>query len=210
MPFPKKYANNRVGDEYPGAPILYTEIEDDGLMDYIKSVQAGLQNTNVNLLGIVGPIMRRSFAEQFAVGGDPEPWALNRRSTILRKQRRDSPRTKGGNYPRRLLQLDEAAGRYFESGVLIDQGPLRDSYARKGARGHVERMNADGSIEIGSSIPYAAIQQQDHRDRGGGIVPARRLVVRDSDVELIKQAIDAHVGSLVASGIDNPISSMDS
>jgi len=86
--------------------------------------------------------MRKAFGKNFSEGGRPRWTPLSQRTIRGQKSGRASAPYGEGNIQWRLKQR----GNYGPENVLIEGGALRDSYRRKGARGHVERLDsADGN-----------------------------------------------------------------
>lgn len=97
----------------------------------------------------VARILREDAGSQFAQGGDPA-WQPLQPSTVMAKRMADlPPRGKGGRILPRLKQR----GVFGPASILIATGALRDSYRRKGARGHVERIDTQkGTVHVGSQL----------------------------------------------------------
>ncbi len=112
----------------------------------LTKIQDRAEHLTPLLNGIAG-VLRRSFAAQFAAGGEPA-WQPLAASTIAAKLSGGLPaRTKKGNIPWRLKQ----GGAFGPANILIATGALRDSYVQKGARGHVETIDEkDGTVDVGS------------------------------------------------------------
>lgn len=129
-----------------------------------------------------GSILRRSAAEQFAEGGSPTPWDALKPETIARRRSLlrsgGMPLTPSGRVPLRLRQRRSASDytrAFGDDTRLIFTGLLRDSYARQGARGHVERLDrANGALEFGSALHYAKAHQEGYAKNN---VPARPVVI---------------------------------
>lgn len=101
-------------------------------------------------------IMRDAYGDRFKQGGDPA-WKPLAASTVASKSGAGLPaRTPKGRVPWRLKQQ----GQFGPANILIRSGALRDSYRRKGARGHVEQIDAGaGTVSVGSNLPYAKFHQ---------------------------------------------------
>ncbi len=101
------------------------------------------------LLEKVAALTRESLGEQFAAGGPG--WQALAASTVAAKRMAGLPPTgKGGKPLRRLMQ----GGTSGPGSILIASGTLRDSYRQKGARGHVEHIDAGSdTVEVGSQLP---------------------------------------------------------
>lgn len=100
------------------------------------------------LLKGIANAMRRSFADQFAKGGDPT-WQPLAPSTIAAKLMASLPNnTSKNSIPWRTKQSGDS-----ESGsTLIGKGGLSNSYAILGALGNIERIDLqDGSVTVGSN-----------------------------------------------------------
>jgi phage gpG-like protein len=157
------------------------------------------------LLNLLAADLRKAFRANFAQGGRPA-WAANAASTIARKTGMGLPaRTKKGNIPWRLKQNGGFGG---SNSVLIMTGALRDSYATKNGRGHVEVIDeANGTVSVGSNLktkkgaPLAVYMQGGAKPFtisnafGRGIVvhhpgyPARPQTVTDEDAGRMSQTM---------------------
>lgn len=133
--------------------ILTTDL--DAALRQVEVRQQRLEHPAPVLYAIAG-IMRADARAQFAEGGDPA-WKPLAPSTLAAKIRARLPaKTAKGRVPTRLKQN----GNFGAANILIATGVLRDSWSRKGAKGAVEEVNeATGTVNIGSSIPYAAAHQ---------------------------------------------------
>lgn len=115
-------------------------------LTYLSMKQAPYKNLNP-ALRTAAQVMRRSFARQFAVGGEPA-WTPLSPFTIAKKRSQGVPRrTAKGRIPWRLKQN----GQFGPENILIARGMLRDSYVQSGAIGHIERYTED-SVFVGSNL----------------------------------------------------------
>lgn len=109
------------------------------------------------LLALVANLLRADARQQFAEGGNPA-WKALAASTIMAKMAAGLPaKLPSGRVPRRLMQSGGFGG---STSILIATGALRDSWGRKDAKGNVEDIDvSNGTVEVGSSLPYAPFQQ---------------------------------------------------
>jgi phage gpG-like protein len=137
----------------------------DGLSEFrdeLRKVRDALSDLQP-FLTRVAIALRRGFAEMFnsegRAGGDP--WQPLAPSTIAAKQRlfeMGAIRGRVHGVRARLRAGEVQAGSL--PGILIRTGALKDSVARRGVRGNIHRVAADGkSIQVGSSLPYAAVHE---------------------------------------------------
>jgi len=138
-----------------GNAFLEIEVAVEDAIHYLEAREARLRDMGP-ALAEVARYMREAIGARFAEGGDP-PWQQLAISTVLEKRGAGLPaRTKKGNVPWRLKQQ----GQFGAANILIRTGALRDSYRRKGGRGHIENIDtAANTVEVGSSLPYARFHQ---------------------------------------------------
>lgn len=135
-------------------PIRYT-VDASTAIEELKTLQGKLQHLAPAWLNVTR-IARQAFARNFSVAGIP-PWAPLAPSTVRQKLLLNLPgglRTPKGRVPPRLLQN----GTLSERTILIRTGTLRDSLARRGARGNVTTFDDNGAF-AGTAIPYAIFHE---------------------------------------------------
>lgn len=111
----------------------------------------------------IARIIRRDLAAQFSSGGEP-PWQALKPSTLAAKRFAGLPPKMARNRNLVMPRLRQNGG---ATNVLIATGALRDSYVRKGARGHFEETDPKtAKVVVGSQLktrdtnaPLAVIHQ---------------------------------------------------
>lgn len=114
--------------------------------------------TNIEpLLNRIARIMRRAAAARFRDGGPG--WRPLAESTVADKLAADlPPKMPNGRIFPRFRQAGALAAP--ATTILIRSGALRDSWVRKRDRNHYENIDVEqGTVEIGSELPYAAAHQ---------------------------------------------------
>jgi hypothetical protein len=134
---------------------LTIEIECDDAVAMLAQLEKRASDLEP-VLKQMAAIIREDLGHAFEVGGPG--WKPLAASTIAAKRMAGVPSLTGkGNVPRRLVQN----GSFGAANILIATGALRDSYRRKGARGHIEKIDAKaGTVEVGSSLPIAKYHQK--------------------------------------------------
>lgn len=149
-----------------------------------------------DLMNGIAILMRRSFAENFNVGGRPA-WAPLSPRTIAEKERLFEAGVIRGR--RRGVRVRVPRGQVNAGalpGILIRYGRMKDAVARRGVQGNVHRVSADGrTLEIGvgeifvpergRKVGYPSVHQRGDPSRR---IPARPfLVIQDEDMEAIRR-----------------------
>jgi len=135
-----------------------------GLDSYIRDWQELIDRVRKprELAKTLARRMRACFAENFNAEGRPEKWAPLAESTIAAKQALYEAGAIRGR--RRGIRVRLGSGgeqRGSLPGILMARGDLKDSVARAHTKGNIERIKDGGrEIEVGSSLPYAAVHDQ--------------------------------------------------
>lgn len=136
---------------------LVIDVQSASAMAVLTERAKALRDTRP-LTEAIAVILRKSLGDQFSKGGNPI-WVPLAPSTVAAKRALGLPsRTSKGNIPRRLMQR----GQFGPGGILIASGALRDSYRRKGAKGHFEETT-NTTVRVGSRLPYAIFHQKGTR-----------------------------------------------
>jgi len=129
-------------------------VEPDGL----TPLRERLANQS-SVLNIVGMILRREFAENFARQGRPGQWQPLSPSVLADKRRMmDQGSIRGRVAATQTLQR---GGGGTLPGILVRTGDLRNAYARRNVRGNIHELSGDGrSLTVGVNLPYAAYHEE--------------------------------------------------
>lgn len=196
-------------------PVLVKLDHIEQLAGYLADIRRRAENPT-ELMDAVGIIMRASFAENFNVGGRPEPWQPLALETILEKMAlfaagliRGRKRGVRVRVPRGQINAGSMPG------ILIRTGRLKDAASRKGAQGNIHRIiNGGRGIEVGvgplfvPENPYGPGKRRGRMKTAGRLIPygayhndparfgisrlPRRqfLLVQEEDMERIHQAAE--------------------
>lgn len=131
--------------------------------------------TNIEpLLNRIARIMRRAAAARFRDGGPG--WRPLAESTVADKLAADLPPKMGNG---KVFPRFRQAGALTAPAttILIRSGALRDSWVRKRDKYHIENIDVEqGTVEIGSALPYASAHQMGTPPRL--ITPVNALALR--------------------------------
>lgn len=115
------------------------------------------------LLERMAQVMREALGRRFTEGGRP-PWQPLAPSTVAAKSLAGLPPVgRNGKVLPRLVQNGMTGAAAAATAILIRTGALRDSWRRKGAKGHSEVYNEspeEASVAVGSTLPIARIHQE--------------------------------------------------
>ena len=166
-----------VGDQNSVSPCyisLNIEVEDSDL----EEIEGRMDDISP-LLNRIARIMRRAAADRFRNGGPG--WRPLAPSTVASKLAANAPPTmaSGKVFPRfrQYGSLSAPA-----TTILIRSGALRDSWVRKNDRNHFEDIDPEeGTVVIGSELPYASVHQMGSPPRliVPVAAPALRFMVAD-------------------------------
>jgi len=131
---------------YGAQLVIETNIEH--VVEYLKKRGQPMSDLTP-LLKDIAKLMREGLGRRFADAG-AGTWAELAASTRAAKTMAGlPPLTPKGRIPRRLKQN----GEFGAANILIATGALRDAYRQKGAKGHIERIDAKaGTVEVGAKI----------------------------------------------------------
>lgn len=129
-------------------PVLIVEASSDRPQRMLKDRRDHLENMRP-VLEHIARILREDAGREFATASNNQ-WQPLKPATVMAKMEKGlPPLTPKGRIPKRLMQN----GSFGPTNILIATGALRDSYRKKGARGHVERIDAKaGTVYVGSRL----------------------------------------------------------
>lgn len=117
------------------------------------------------LLMRIARIMRRAASERFRTGGPG--WQELAPSTIAAKRALNMPAA-GEDGRAEVSRFRQAGVMSAAETILLRSGALRDSWSRRGDPNNVEMLDeSNGTVSIGSRLPYAGVHQ---KGWGGGMI----------------------------------------
>lgn len=168
--------------ELPFGARFFLKVDGIEVLDDVEALQKALSDLRP-VWKKAANITRRSFAENFRMGGRPK-WAPLKAGTIMGKQFNEAFTYASMRARARISRLQQMRnGRMQRSAtnILIVSGALRDSYVQKGAN-HIERISKKG-LESGSDHYLAPFHEYGTGEKGPEgksfvIVPKRAQALR--------------------------------
>lgn len=191
------------------------EVDVKGFVEQINHITQAQAKRAIDLtkpMKRIAIMMQHSFQQNFDAQGRPDPWKPLKLSTLVARyykthcgktiamtiegRRELHAKGKGYYYKRGYREgapREEALQFVGNAKILEDTGALMRSYIYSGRQGSVQRIYSSiigGAtiLEMGSNLPYAAVQDMGSRD---GKIPARPIaVIQKEDDEAIQRTIE--------------------
>lgn len=155
---------------------------------FLDGLKARLGDMSPLLTG-VATLLRKSFAQNFAAQGRPDPWkALSPKYEARKRRMFESGRIRGRDVMGNRVRGNNLRGGSMP-GILVLTGGLKDAVSRRGKQGNITRFGNDKhSVVVG----VGKILQRDTgkmlplgywHDQGRGHNPVRQIItVQDHDM----------------------------